>query len=176
MTHSAIFECPPRFDDLNKPFLNPRRKAREGSSIGKTRGWGVAVDGVVRKRDNGIGIRFIQRKGAAAISSPSRSWLWGRHAERSEGQAKRRQHCVGAVTHRHLFWHAQGCLLSVEHANCWPAVIRQQLSAGGKMRPPVTAERGDGQAFTPISFPPNPDVQHECPILHIQRQEVGENY
>lgn len=91
------------------------------------------------------------------ISSPSPSWLRGRHAERSEGQAKRRQHCVGTVTHRHLFWHAQGRLLSVEHANCWPAVIRQQRSAGGKMRPPVTAERGDGQAPPP---PQTPTLKH----------------
>lgn len=125
-----------------------------------------------RKRDNGIGIRFIQRKGVAMISSPSPSWLRGRHAERSEGQAKRRQHCVGTVTHRHLFWHAQGRLLSVEHANCWPAVIRQQRSAGGKMRPPVTAERGDGQAFSGASPSPSP----LCSILHTQRQEVRPNY
>lgn len=146
-------------------------KTEKKSRRARQRRWDTGVGGscwwsAERKRDNGIGIRFIQRKGAAVISSPSPSWLRGRHAERSEGQAKRRQHCVGTVTHRHLFWHAQGRLLSVEHANCWPAVIRQQLSAGGKMRPPVTAERGDGQAFSTVSLP---QTLRATPMLHSPR-------
>lgn len=138
-----------------RPQQTPLKAEKRGRRARQRRGCWWSAE---RKRDNGIGIRFIQRKGAAVISSPSPSWLRGRHAERSEGQAKRRQHCVGTVTHRHLFWHAQGRLLSVEHANCWPAVIRQQRSAGGKMRPPVTAERGDGQALS--SLPQTPALKH----------------
>jgi len=42
------------------------------------------------------------------------------------------------------------------------------------MRPPVTAERGDGQAFSGVSLPP--PHTHPCSILQIQRQEVRMNY
>lgn len=76
---------------------------------------------------NDIGIRFIpkrqQQKEAARKAGwflrpvfPF-SWLWKETWREVEGQAKRRQHCVETVTHRHLFWHAQARLLSVEHAN-----------------------------------------------------------
>lgn len=65
-----------------------------------------------RKENNQFGIKFIPKPKSAFFF-----WLWKKTCREVEGQAKRRQYCVGTVTHHHLFWHAQGRLLSVEHAN-----------------------------------------------------------
>lgn len=79
---------------------------------------------------NGIGIRFIPKRQQQKEAGRKAGWflrpvfpfpwLWKETWHEVEGQAKRRQHCVETVTHRHLFWHAQARLLSVVHAN-WRA-------------------------------------------------------
>lgn len=78
---------------------------------------------------NGIGIRFIPKRQQQKAGRKAGwflrpvfpfPWLWKETWHEVEGQAKRRQHCVETVTHRHLFWHAQARLLSVVHAN-WRA-------------------------------------------------------
>lgn len=79
---------------------------------------------------NGIGIRFIPKRQQQKEAGRKAGWflrpvfpfpwLWKETWHEVEGQAKRRQHCVETVMHRHLFWHAQARLLSVVHAN-WRA-------------------------------------------------------
>lgn len=82
---------------------------------------------------NGIGIRFIPKRQQQKEAGRRAGWflrpvfpfpwLWKETWHEVEGQAKRRQHCVEAVTHRHLFWHAQARLLSVVHANWWAQAV-----------------------------------------------------